>query len=277
MIKRTLISILLSFVVAGNLSCTGENLFLDMASNKDSDEALFIDAQKLIDGRDYTAAITKIMATSTDFRALPRVKDSLAGAYAARCGMEFLTFVDSLTSGSSQTFFALAMSGFVGIDTNNFDDCVQARDIIKSVGDVSLRSTSENLFLAVLGMAMLGNRVRGTADILPTALGDGTVDAGYNCGPTKVPIAYAAAIIEAFALINENLAAVADIAEGVANNLDSVATACGPDCTTITYAGTSPAETDNAIILARGMINMQDIGMGSCPGSDPANCQCTDP
>jgi hypothetical protein len=99
--KNTVLQLLLSFILIGNLSCVGKNPFLDLASNRTTDEALFNDAQKLIDSRDYTGAIAKILATTPDYQALPRVKESLAGAYAARCGMEFLTFVQNLTGGSS--------------------------------------------------------------------------------------------------------------------------------------------------------------------------------
>lgn len=266
-----------TLILSGNLSCTGVNPLRELASNKQSDDALFEDAQKLLDNRDYTGAIQKILATTTTFQAQAHVKDSLAGAYAARCGMEFLTFVNNLTGGSSSSFFKIAMNGFVQVDTTNFADCVKARDIVKSVGNVSVRSPSENLFLAILGMAMLGNRLRANADVLPTSLGDGNVDAGFNCGPTKMPIASAAAIIESFALILENLAGVAAVAGGVATQLASVAAACGSGCATITYSGASPAETDAAIILARGLLNMQSIGLGSCTDPNPANCICTAP
>jgi hypothetical protein len=169
------------------------------------------------------------------------------------------------------------MNGFVQIDTNKFNDCVQARDVVKSIGNVGQRTASQNLFLAILGMAMLGNRMRANADVLPTSLGDGNIDAGFNCGPTKMPIASAAAVIEAFSLIIENIAGVAAVAGGVATDLADVATACGSGCLNITYAGASPAESDAAIILARGLINMQDIGVGSCTDPNPANCVCVSP
>jgi hypothetical protein len=275
--SRLLKSLLISVTLVGNLSCTGENPFKDLASNRNSDQALFEDAQKLLDSRNYTAAIEKILATTPAFQAQSRVKDSLAGAYAARCGMEFLTFVTNLTGGSSQSFYKLAMNGFVQVDTSNFADCVQARDIVKSVGNVGQRSASENLFLAILGMAMLGNRVRANADKLPTTLGDGNVDAGFNCGPTKFPIASAAATIEAFALILENLAGVAAIAGGTANQLSNLAASCGASCTTITYAGATPAESDAAIIAARALMNMRDIGLGACTDPNPINCGCASP
>jgi hypothetical protein len=266
--------ITLIFFLSGNLSCTGANPFLDLASNKNSDESLFNDAQKLIDARNYTLAIAKLQATTPAFQSLVRTKESLAGAYAARCGMEFLTFVSNLTGGSTQSFFQIAMNGFVQVDTSNYADCVQARNIIQSIGNVSVRSASENLFLALLGMAMLGNRIRANADILPTAGGDGVIDAGFNCGPTKMPIASAAAVIESFALILENIAGVAAIAGGVATQLSTIATSCGASCTTVTYAGATPAESDAAIIVARALINMQTIGVGLCAGSNPAACSC---
>lgn len=272
--NRIVSTITLIFFLSGTLSCTGANPFADLASNKNSDEALYEDAQKLLDSGNYTSAIAKIESTTPAFQALSRVKDSLAGAYAARCGMEFLTFVNNLTAAGSQSFFQTAMNGFVQVDTSKYADCVHARDIIKTIGNVTVRSTSENLFLALLGMAMLGNRIRANADVLPGSGGDGVIDAGFNCGPTKMPIASAAAVIESFALILENIAGIAAVAGGMATQLSTVGTACGASCVTVTYAGASPAETDAAIVVARALINMQSVGVGACAGSDPAACVC---
>jgi hypothetical protein len=264
-------------ITSGILSCTGANLYKDLASNKTTDDALYEDAQKLLDGGDYSGAITKLLATSTSFQAETRVKETLAGAYAARCGMVFLTFTNKLTSGGSLSFYQMAMSGFTGIDTSNFADCVTARDIIKGIGTVTQRSSSENLFLAVLGMAMMGNRLRANADKDGTGnLGDGTTDASYNCGPTQMPIADAAAVLEAFALVLENVSAVTAIASGVGASLSNISTQCGSTCTTVTYSGASPAESDQAIITSRTLINMQGIGLGSCSGN-PAACVCMFP
>jgi len=263
-------------IMTGILSCTGANLYKDLASNKTSDEALYEDAQKALDSGNYTLAITDILATSAAFQAQSSVKDSLAGAYAARCGMVFITFVMNL-SGSADSFFQTAMNGFVGVDTSNYADCVSAKNIMEGIGTYAQRTSSENLFLAVLGMAMIGNRVRANADILPTSLGDGTVDAGFTCGPSKFPIADAAAVIEACSLVLENVAALATVASGSASSLQAISTACGATCTTITYAGASPAETDAAIIASRGLMNMQGIGLGACAGANPAACVCMSP
>ncbi|MBK9323935.1 MAG: hypothetical protein IPM97_13500 [Bdellovibrionaceae bacterium] len=261
-------------MTAGVLSCTGANLYKDLASNKSSDEALYEDAMKLLDGGDYSGAIDAILETTADFRAQTRVKEGLAGAYAARCGMVFLTFISSLTGSGGESFYKMALNGFVGIDTSNFADCVTARDIVKGIGTSLQRTSSQNLFLAVLGMAIIGNRLRANADKLPTAVGDGVVDAAYNCGPTQMPIADAASVIEGFALIMENITALGTIASGVATDLQGIADTCGGDCTTITYAGASPAESDDAIIASRTLLNMQSIGLGSC-SVDP--CVCLDP
>jgi hypothetical protein len=275
MIKNRMITIVtMLFFLAGNITCTGVNPLTDLASNKNSDEALYEDAQKMLDNGNYSGAIAKIEATTVGFRALSRVKDSLAGAYAARCGMEFLTFVSNLSGAGSQTIFQVAMNGFVGVDTSHFADCVQARNIMQSIGNVNVRSSSENLFLAMLGIAMIGNRLRANADILPTSTGDGVVDAGFNCGPTKMPVASAAAVMEAFALVLENVAGVAAVAGGVATQLAAVSASCGASCISISYAGATPVESDAAIITARALLNMQSVGLGACSDPNPINCAC---
>lgn len=271
---KTAIIILL---LPGLMSCTGSNLFKDM-SNKNTDQALFDDAQKKLDNGDYTGAINDIDATSISFQEQVNVQESLAGAYAARCGMIFLTFVTNLTSGGGSTFYKTALNGFVGLDTSNINDCLSARNIIQGLGNFSQRTNSENIFLAVLAIAIMGNRLRNDADKTPAPYGDGVVDASFNCGPTQFPIADAATVIEAFSLLLENLTALtASIGTGSTAALSTVASACGASCTNITFAGSSPAETDGAIIVSRALVYMQSIGLGTCNNSNPAMCVCPFP
>lgn len=261
-------------IATGLLSCTGTNLYKDLAS-KNSDEALFEDAQTLIDSGNYTGAIEKILSTSSGFQSLPRTKESLSGAYAARCGMEFIPFVRNIANNSADSFYKLALNGFVGVDTSKYSDCVAAKNIITGIS-ISERTQSQRLFLVVLATAMIGNRLRANADKLPTATGDGTVDAAFNCGPTQMPIADAAHVIESFALVLENVAALGTVAAGLSSDLANLAAAC-PSCTTVTYAGVSPAESDTAIQISRGLLNTQAFGLGSCNDPNPAVCYLTCP
>lgn len=274
--KNTLKLFQILVITAGLLSCTGSNLYKDLAS-KNTDEALFEDAQTLIDNGQYTAAIAKILSTSAGFQAQTRTKESLAGAYAARCGMEFIPFVRNIANNTADSFFKVALNGFVGVDTSNFADCVVAKNLITGLGDSLQRTSSQNLFLVVLATAMMGNRLRANADKLPTATGDGTVDAAFNCGPTQMPIADAAHVVESFALILENLTALGTVAGGLKDDLTLLKDQCGAACTTITYAGATPVESDGAIIAARGLINMQGVGLGSCNDPNPLNCACLFP
>lgn len=277
--RRNLLRIVQIFIVtAGVLSCTGANLYKDMASNKTSDEALYEDAQKLIDSGDYTAAISKILTTTATFQGETRVKESLAGAYAARCGLEFLTFVSNLSNGGASSFFQIAMNGFVGVSTSNYADCDTAEGIIEGMGSAAARSTSQNFFLLFLEMAKIGNRVRSVADVLPTAVGDGTVDAGFNCR-TSVPIADAQEIIESFSKLLENMTALTAAGATVSGtgSISSIAGLCGAACTTIDYSGGGGGgvdELDAAIIVSRALINSQSFGVGSCNNADPTTCVC---
>ncbi|HEY8272038.1 MAG TPA: hypothetical protein VIG33_14195 [Pseudobdellovibrionaceae bacterium] len=274
--KRNIFKIVQVLIVtAGILSCTGSNLYKDLASNKTTDEALYEDAQKLIDSADYTGAITKILATTADFQATAKVKESLAGAYAARCGMEFIPFVTNLTGGSSSSFFQMAMNGFVGVSTANYADCVTAESIIESIGVIGVRSQSENLFLLVLEMAKIGNRLRADADILPTDAGDGTVDAGFSCS-TSVPIADAKAIIESFYKFLSLFAVVGSTLSGV-SGIQSFLDSFGGSLPALDYSGgldASEDEADPPILLSRAMINSQSFGVGSCNNADPTQCVC---
>lgn len=276
--KRNLFKLLqLLIITAGVLSCTGANLYKDLASNKESDEALYEDAQKLIDDGDYTGAINKILSTTSGFQAETRVKESLAGAYAARCGMEFLTFVNNLSNGGSSSIFQIAMNGFVGISTSNYADCKTAEGIVEGMGNALSRTSSQNFFMLFLELAKLGNRVRSVADATP-ATGDGTVDAGFNCR-TSVPIADAKEIIDSFSKIIENLTALTAQGASVngAGSISGIATACGAACLNLDYSATGGPgadETDPPIILSRAMINSSAVGVGACNNPDPTQCIC---
>lgn len=276
--KKNIFKIIQIFVVmAGMTSCTGSNLYQDMASNKTSDEALFEDAQTLIDDGDYTGAINKLLSTTTTFQTEARFKESLAGAYAARCGMEFISFVSNLTGTSTSSLYSLAMNGFVGVDTSNYADCETAETVVESIGSISNRTQSQNLFLMVLAMARLGNRVRSVADVSPTATGDGTVDGSFDCR-TSVPIADAQDIIESFVDFLTLFGQVGATLGGSSSTtaIDSFIADYG--IPTLDYSGGSDPsaadELDPAIIVSRALINSQDFGVGSCNNADPTTCLC---
>lgn len=265
----------LIIVATSVLSCTGANIYQDLASNKESDAALYEDAQKLIDDGDYTGAIAKILSTTTAFQADTRVKESLAGAYAARCGMEFLPFVTNLTGGSSSGLFTLAMNGFVGVDTSNYADCEAAETLIEGIGAIDDRSQSQNLFLMILQLAKLGNRVRAVADISPTATGDGVVDGTFSC-QSSVTTNDAKEIIESFSKFIIQFTKVGSVIGNVASIQASIDSLGGIVPTTFDYSDGSDANAaddgDAVIILARKIIDLQDLGLGSCDGSNMAAC-----
>jgi hypothetical protein len=276
--KRVLSKISLYLMItAGTMSCTGANLYQDLSSNKNTDDALYEDAQKLLDNGNYSGAITKILSTSADFQTKSRVKETLAGAYASRCGMVFLTFVTNLTNGTSTSFFKLALNGFVGVDTSNYADCKSAEALIEGIGPIGSRTQSQNIFLWFLEMAKIGNRMRAVGDSNP-ALGDGTVDAGFNCR-TSVPIADAQEVIESFSKFIVLFAAVGATVSGSSiTQIQSFITQYGASIpTTFDYSGGSGAgvdEFDPAIIVSRALINMQSMGLGSCANPDPSQCIC---
>jgi hypothetical protein len=126
-------------------------------------------------------------------------------------------------------------------------------------------------------MAKIGNRMRAVGDSNP-ALGDGTVDAGFNCR-TSVPIADAQEVIESFSKFIVLFAAVGATVSGSSiTQIQSFITQYGASIpTTFDYSGGSGAgvdEFDPAIIVSRALINMQSMGLGSCANPDPSQCIC---
>lgn len=212
MTRLSLKTLSLFLLAATLLSCGGSNYF-EETSKKDSDEALYEEALKLIDRSKYTEAISKIEETSVGFRTQRKVVRSLAGAYAGRCGLNFLTFVEGIGGGG--TPFSLFKNGFTS-STVVPTDCQHAQDIIEDAfGETaalriarlgSSEGNSVNMFMAVLGMSKIGSTLRSRAD----ADQDGAVDAGFDsCDPTKLNDDATKQVGTGFALMIDNFTVIA--------------------------------------------------------------------
>ncbi|MBC7465101.1 MAG: hypothetical protein H7256_03850 [Bdellovibrio sp.] len=158
-----------------------KNVFKDSAAT-DSDQSLLVDAKQAVNAFDYQTAIDIITLKMTATgQAQVSTKDVLASAYAGKCGLNFVLYLNSLSHATSGTAFKLMMTPFVGIAADPAS-CLQSLTTLQAIGTTAQRTSNENAFAAVVGMSLMGSEVRTSVDITPTN-GNGTVE-GNVCAMT---------------------------------------------------------------------------------------------
>ncbi len=254
-------------------SCGG-NLYNDI-STKDSAAALLEDAKNYLDGQDYSSAITKLLemkashleaynacVTADGVRNCPR--EILAGAYAGRCGFNFLTFIGSIGS-SSGAVFKFLMNTFTDV-TVAPDDCYEAQKVIETIGTGSDLTSDQQIFMALLGMAKMGIYLRNDAD----SNQDGTADAAFDsCDPTKLPEAHVKQVITGLGLF---LTYSASLSTGgsATDDLSDISAICGASCN-ITDP-TNPALDSTVTDSFRDIIKSLQYGIETCDPLLPTCC-----
>lgn len=174
--KRTLI-LLLSLTLT--TSCGQPNLLTDV-SETDSDEALFFEAKKKIDKLEWSAAIDIIENQMSDgYAAQMDVQEALAGAYAGKCGFTFVDIINGLKNSSSTSIFPFFMSIFAG-NTLDTSACDRSIGIITSFGSVLQRTSDQNLFLTILGIARIGTTLGAKLDPTLDGVADGVYKTDFN-------------------------------------------------------------------------------------------------
>lgn len=182
MMIRSFLKFILVFLTA--TSCS-KNIFQASAST-DSDDSLLVDAKAAINAFNYQSAIDIITLQMTATgKAAVSAKEVLASAYAGKCGLNFVNYLDSLSHATTGTGFGLMMAPYVGIAADP-DSCLLALNTLETIGTSANRTANENAFAAVVGMSLLGSQVRTAVDVTPTN-GDGTLDSSV-CAMTTAQI-----------------------------------------------------------------------------------------
>ncbi|WP_413295131.1 hypothetical protein ACLSU7_08630 [Bdellovibrio sp. HCB185ZH] len=144
-------------------SCGSENVLSEM-SNKDTDEAYFIDAKNDLDDMEWDSTIDLITGKmSATYQARRDVKMILASAYAGKCGLLFFDLIQGMTNNSATEMFKYFM-GIWGGKTVDPDSCELAIGVLQGIGTAAQRTANENLFLALLGVARIGTNLSAQLD-----------------------------------------------------------------------------------------------------------------
>jgi hypothetical protein len=209
-------------------------------SNRSTDEARYEEALKAYNSGQWDTAIAKFQSLSPSFLNAREVRFNYAKALAGKCGYDFITFVETVSSTnfSGPTVFEafLSMWGNRSI-IPSFCTLAEAqvKIIWSQLNSTADRSISEKFFMALLSLAKMGMYLRVKADVDANGgLGNGLTDPGVDaCTPASPPTQLLRfsddeikEVITGLALFIANLSAIG----GAISNLSSLTGALGPIC-----------------------------------------------
>jgi hypothetical protein len=260
------------------------NVFDGMA-NKNTDEAVYEDAQKAMDASEWDTALSKFSSLSADFQKKPDVIEAWATSYAGKCGLDFVSYFSSLSSASmtGSTIMLFLMNAWTGKDINPAQ-CTLAQTKMEEIStDPAARSNGQNFFLAILGMVKMGVFLRTYADLDGTGnKGDGTPDAAVNVctnDASNLPQAGLDEIITGMGLLTTNLSYLTTVLPAGSTmtallTIESVCAGLAGACSKTKPADITNTDRDSfRDILKTGSGNTTaPIGIGNCV--DPAVVPC---
>lgn len=246
-----------------------KNLF-DEIANKDTNDAKYFEAKQKINSRSYGEAIDLLESIEPSYLQVRERIPVYASAYAGRCGLEFLTLLDSIqNSPGVGTIFTLLMGAFPGALATNVQDCLRSQNIVESIGDQTVRNGDENLFLAFNSLAKIGVILSSLAD----ADDDGTADGSFDqCNDTDFPDEMVRELGAGIGLTIASLAAIGtsyidDATQEVQDLCDQ-----HPDLNVFCQSTDPNGFSANEVQALRIAIGSSDLGIDSCSGNDFADC-----
>ena len=249
------------------------NILKEFATTNSNDAYLY-DARAAMNDRDYDRAITKLAALTPDYQARRDVIVTTAGAYAGRCGLDFLSVVRTIIDQPSANLFKLLLQNFKTATTGSVADCATAETWMRKLApsnDFTSLEPGDAMFLAVAALANIGATLGTYADLNH----DGTPDPSFDaCNTTKFPDARARAVAVS---LNLALAGVqASNSTAISGSVAGVAAACAALPVGANFCGTYDAATFTTmqIQVLNGLVHSQDSpGLGTCANT-LANCVC---
>ena len=258
----------------GTSAC--ENILEDSAKTN-TDEALFFEAKKLLNDADYTGAIVQFERMSASYLASREVVPHYASAYAGRCGLSYLGFVESLGSIGTTKLFRFLMNTYPGSVASQVTDCMTAESImLTAVSDPALRTVDENLLVTFTSFTKIGTILNTYAD----TDNDGSPDGGFDaCNAGSLAEADARQVATGLAIALAALQEAASETTIGSGETSTLTSGCADlavlaptfDFCTVTDPATLSADQIKGI---RSVIQENEwVGIGSC-NDTLDNCLC---
>lgn len=249
---------------------------LESTAGKTTDGALYEDALKAMNKKDYTTALANFSKLGGGWQSRSDVMENWAYAYAGDCGLDFIAYFTQLQNAAlgGTTFFKFLMNAWTGIAINPAS-CTNAQLKMEALWASSGATASQQLFMSILGLVKMGVYVRSKADVDGAGnLGDGSVDAAYGAGTGSCNNAVSAhtltdpeiqQIVTGLAIFIQNLAGLsASLSASMSAQLSVLQTACGTltpnPCNTNLVANVDPT----MIKSMRDLLESQIFGIGTC-------------
>lgn len=273
-----------TLLLAAVIPLTGcSNIYAPLA-NRDTDEARFEEAMKLLNKAQYDAAVAQFESLSGDFMRRVDVRQYYAGALAGKCGYSMAGFVSFLSSAdfSTSPFFKSLMNQFTGRPVAP-EHCTAAENVIKSIWAEQTPTASQQFFMVILSMSKIGAYLRAKADVDGTDdLGDDAPDGSFNVcnsSPANFTDDEVKEVVTGFSLMLMNIGGfLGSMSGGTADTIDDINTACG-------LLSPNPCATTEADAVDAGMIAMMrnilntsaanptlPLGIGACVDPDITQC-----
>lgn len=267
-------SIVASLLVLAALSLSGCPNAFQEAAQRTTDPAVYFAAQRDLDSRDFSSAITKLLSLSAGYKARRDVVTTIASAYAGRCGLDFLNLIQSIEDNPSSRLFPLLMSNFSNASATSVADCAEAERWLRTLAPTNVftnLTSDENVMLAMLSLAKIGATLGAYADLDHNGVVDATFD---TCDTTKLPDAAAREIGTGVTLAIAAISASgASVGSAALDSISSVCSALPPGFDFCTIYTTTDF-TVNQMKALNGLTGANDaVGVGSCANTT-ANCIC---
>ena len=274
------IAILMIPFVISSSGC--KNAFEEFA-NKETDDALLFEANKLADKKDWTGAIEMIGAMSASARAKRETKLSLASFYAGRCGLDLIQMANDIKDGLTATarIFPVLSQTMPGSVIADADDCETAELTIQSISETATQRTSdENIVMALIEFAKIGAVLVSSG---VDANADGAIDTNHatTCALTAVPSGQTVSPVQRLGAAITNVVASlsasgtsigADAVNNIEEMCDDLEASVGAGfCEQYKPENFTGVEAKAIASL----IQSNEIGFNSCGGTvDSAGCIC---
>ena len=244
---------------------------LQSTANKGTPEAILYQAKLELNEKDYATAIRLLETLETSFLSRRDVALIYASAYSGRCGLEFIPFVEALSSIGSNSLFPFLMETFVEGTDENIEDCQFSESILMNLGDHTQRLSDENILMGFSSLTKVGTILSRYFDLD----GDGIADAGADhCDDTDFPEAFVREIGTGMANAILSINAVAsDISSDALADITSY---CNMDVNLNVFCtNTDPTSyTALEVRALRQLVGSSDLGVGTCGNFTDLACVC---